>query len=112
MATETLINFGETFKNIDQINSIPIHLLTLVSMSIDGPDVSNRCFSQPALTIAQLIQTNFRKNRKNEKHNIRKILEYKETPVALCSAVKIYGTFRSKSVIDHFFNLGLCLSSD
>ena len=97
MATETSINFGETFKNIDQINSIPIHLLTLVSMLTDGPGVSNRRFSQPALTIAQLIQTNFRKSRKNEKHNIRKILKYKETPVALHSTLKIYGTFRSKS---------------
>ena len=112
MATETSNNFDETFKNIDQINSIPIHLLTLVSMLTDGPRVSNRRFSQPALTIAQLIQTNFRRNRKNEKHNIRKILKYRKTPVALYSALKIYGTFRSKSVIDHFFNLGLCLSSD
>ena len=65
MATETSINFGETFKNIDQINSIPIHLLTLVSMLTDGQGVSNRRFSQPALTIAELIQTNFRINRKN-----------------------------------------------
>ena len=26
--------------------------------------------------------------------------------------MKIYRTFRSKAVIDHFFNLGLCLSFD
>ena len=55
MMTETSNNFDETFKNIDQIISIPIHLLTLVSMLIDGPGVSNRHFSQPALTITQLI---------------------------------------------------------
>ena len=72
MMTETSNNFDENFKNIDQTNSIPIHLLTLVSMSIDGPDVSNRRFSQPALTIAQLIQTNVRKNRKNDVHDKRK----------------------------------------
>ena len=77
-------------NNIEQVNSVPIHLLTLVSMSIDGPGVSNR---QPALTIAQLLQTNFRKSKK-------------ETPVAL------FSTFRSKTVINHFFNLGLYLSYD
>ena len=55
MMTETSNNFDETFKNIDQIISIPILLLTLVSMLIDGPSVSNRHFSQPALTITQLI---------------------------------------------------------
>ena len=26
--------------------------------------------------------------------------------------LKIYGTFRSKTVTDHFFNIGLCLSYD
>ena len=31
-----------TMNNIEQVNSIPIHLLTLVSMLIDGPRVSNR----------------------------------------------------------------------
>ena len=45
--------------NIEQVNSIPIHLLTLVSMLIDGPGVSNHQSSQLSLTIAQLIQKNF-----------------------------------------------------
>ena len=45
----------DTMNNIEQVNSIPIHLLTLVSMLIDGPGVSNRHFSQTALTIGQLI---------------------------------------------------------
>ena len=103
MMTETLKYFDETFKNIDQINSVPIYLLTLVSMLTDGPGVPNRRFSQPALTIAQLIQTNFRKNRENEVYDIRKILKYRKTPVALYSTLKIYGTFRFKSMIDHFF---------
>ena len=75
MMTETSNNVDETFKNIDQINSITIHLLILVSMLIDGPGVSTRRFSQSALTIAQLIQTNFPKNRKNEVHDMRKTLK-------------------------------------
>ena len=56
----------DTMNNIDQVNSIPIHLVTLVRMLIDVPGVSNRQFSQPALTIAQLIQTKFRKNRNTD----------------------------------------------
>ena len=98
--------------NIEQANSIPIHLLTLVSMLIDGPGVSNHQFSQPSLTIAQLIQSNFRKNKNHDIRQSCKILKKKETPVTLYSTLKIYGTFRSKTVIDHFFNIGLCLSYD
>ena len=45
----------DAMNNIEQVNSIPIHLLTLVSMLIDGSGVSNWQFSQHALTIAQLI---------------------------------------------------------
>ena len=78
--------------NIKQVNSIPIHLLTLVSMWIDGPGVSSHQFSQPSLTIAQLIQTNFRKNKNHDIRQSRKILKKKETPVALYSTFKIYGT--------------------
>ena len=78
--------------NIEQVNSIPIHLLTLVSMLIDGPGVSNHQFLQPSLTIAQLIQTNFRKNKNHDIRQSRKILKKKETPVALYSTLKIYGT--------------------
>ena len=102
----------DTMNKIDQVNSMPIHLLTLVSILIDGLGVSNRQFSQPALTMAQLIQTNFHKNKNHDTQQSRKILKKKETPVALYSTLNIYGTFRSKTVIDNFFNLGLRLSYD
>ena len=49
--------------NIEQVNSIPIHLFTLVSMLIDRPVVSNHQLSQPSLTTSQLIQTNFVKTK-------------------------------------------------
>ena len=52
--------------NIEQVNSIPIHLFTLVSMLIDRPGVSNHQYSQPSLTTSQLIQTNFRKNKNHD----------------------------------------------
>ena len=56
MMAKTLNNLDDhTMNNIEQVNSIPIHLLTLVSHLIDGASVSNRQFSQPALSIVQLI---------------------------------------------------------
>ena len=103
---------GDTMDNIDQVNSIPIHMLTLVSMLIDGPGLSNRQFSQLALIIAQIIKTNFRKSKNHDMQQSWKILKKKETPVALYLTLKIYGTFISKTVIDNFFNLVLCLSYD
>ena len=67
MMAKTSSNLDDdTMNKIDQVNSIPIHLVTLVRMLIDVPGVSNRQFSQPALTIAQLIQTKFRKNRNTD----------------------------------------------
>ena len=45
----------DTMNNIEQVNSIPIHLLTLVSMLIAGPGVSNRQSSQPALPHQQQL---------------------------------------------------------
>lgn len=74
--------------------------------------VSNWQFSQSALTTAQLIQTKLRKNKNHDIQQSHKILKKKENPVALYSTLKINGTFRSKTVIDHFFKLGLCLSYD
>ena len=54
-------------------------------MLIDGPGVSDRQFSQPALTIAQSIQRNFRKNNNHDIQQSRKILKKKETPIAVYS---------------------------
>ena len=60
-------------SNIAQIKSIPFHLPTLVNMLIVRPVVSNRQFLQPALIIAQLIQTIFRKNKNHGIQQIPKV---------------------------------------
>ena len=61
MMTSTSNTLKNSFVENFQEESTPVHLLTLVRMLIDGPGVTNKTFSQPALTIAQFIQTNFRK---------------------------------------------------
>ena len=71
MMAKTLNNLNDdTINNIEQVNSISIHLLTLVSMLVDGQGIL-----QPALTIAQLIQTNFGKNKNHDFQQSGKIVQ-------------------------------------
>ena len=73
MMAKTLNNLNDdTINNIELVNSISIHLLTLVSMLVDGQGIL-----QPALTIAQLIQTNFGKNKNYDKQQSGKIKKKK-----------------------------------
>ena len=107
MMASTSNTFKNSFvENFQEESSPPVHLLTLVSMLIDGPGVTNKTFSQTALTIAQLIQTNFRKNRDNKLNINRRIMQERETPAIIYSTLKRYGTIRSKTLINHFFSLG------
>ena len=36
----------------------------------------------------------------------------RETPIVIYNSLKLYGTVRSKSLIDNLFHLGLCISND
>ena len=49
----------DTMNNIEQVNSVPIYLLTLVTILIDGPGVSNRQSAQPELTKLNLFKQTF-----------------------------------------------------
>ena len=69
-------SFVENFQE----ESTPVHLLSMV---IDGPGVTNKTFSQPALTIPQLIQTKFRKIRDNELNINRRIMKEREAPAII-----------------------------
>ena len=58
--------FDGTFKASSQLNSIPVQLLELVRMILDGLNIAtqlNNC-SQEALSIAQLLQYNVAQRRK------------------------------------------------
>ena len=105
-------SFNGSFTSNCQDKSIPRKLVTLVSLIIDGRGVENTEYSQQALTIAQLIQTNFHKREKTDTTTHRRLVKHRETAAALYVALKIYSTVRSKDLIDHFFNIGLCVSYD
>ena len=59
-------SFHCNFENSCQLSSIPIELVTLISMLIDGASVSNEKFSQPALTCTQQHMYNFHLNQKRK----------------------------------------------
>ena len=64
-------SFEVKFRKNCQRSSVPIELLTLVSILIDGMDISNELFSQPALTCTRQIMFNFKSgNRKSTKKQI------------------------------------------
>ena len=68
-----------------QAKSTLAHLSTLVSMLIDGPEVTSKKFSQQILPIPQLIQTNFRENRDNELIVNRRSMKEREIPAIIYS---------------------------
>ena len=56
---------NETFIENCQVTSVPIELLTLVSLLIDGSNIDISNFRQPFLTVSQLILTNFKQSYHN-----------------------------------------------
>ena len=65
--------FEGTFSDDSQQNGIHIRLLSLCSMLIDGFNPKDKGFSQPALTVSQLIMHEYRKKINGEpKYNTKK----------------------------------------
>ena len=56
----TKTTFNGEFTSDSQI-SVPIQLLSLISMVIDGTNISYKGFSQASLTASQIVVYNFRK---------------------------------------------------
>ena len=102
--------FEGTFDIDSQVKSIPIQLLTVVSMLIDGPYISSRV-SQPSLTVSQLIFSSFKQNNKcdNPALNPRENRDH-ETPVKIYTGLKLYATIRSSTIIDWLFSIGITIS--
>ena len=53
--------FEGYFLNDSQTNSVPIQLLSFISVLVDGTNITNKGFSQAAQTCSQIIMYNFRK---------------------------------------------------
>ena len=69
----------------------------MISTLVEGLG-THKVFSQKSLIILKCMPENRRKKR--------------ETPVLVYNSLKLYGTVRSKGIIDNIFHLGLCVSYD
>ena len=108
--------FNGSFSNFSQFSSVPLPLLHLISMLINGFCPTDNNFTQESLSIAQIIMWNFRKsgNKKADGQLVKRCYHEKtrETPMMIYIGLKIYSTSRSRNLIDMLFNLGLCISYD
>ena len=88
------------------MKSIPIRLLTLINLLIDGTCEGD--VTQSPLTCSQIImytcQIKKRRVLKTGYH-----MKKRETPVVIYTSLKIYSTVRSRTLIDHFFSIGICI---
>ena len=104
-------SFSATLNENDQVETVSPHLLNLTSMLIDGQvNLEGKC-SQPALTVAQIITFNIRLEKSKQPCSTRHAhKKERETPAVIYISLKIYATVRSRSIIDHLFQLGMCVS--
>ena len=111
-------NFKGTFPLDYQEMCVPDYLKALVDMILGGPSIKKKVAeddsSQKAcLTIAQLLAFN-RTKRASEGNpsSYSRHSREREYPLPIYVALKVHGETRKKSLIDAFFNLGLCISYD
>ena len=103
--------FDGTFLQDCQVMPVPLELLTLVNLFIDGPNTGISNFSQPSLTDSQLILSNFKQkyhSATNPKYwqSNRQV----ETPIQIYPSLEPYSIIRSKNLIDQLFKLDICSS--
>ena len=103
--------FDGSSKNECQKDYVPIELLVLMSMLIDGVSIENQDFSQGTFTMSQLVMYNFgnRKIVADRKYSNKRHPRHLETPLPTYISLKIYATIRSKTLIDSLLSLGICL---
>ena len=102
--------FVGSFKKDSQADSVPIELMTLMSMLVDGTTTENNVLSQGALTSAQVVLYNFRKKSVKMKTGNRRHAKSHETPLVIYNSLKLYSETRSKTAIDDLHALGLGIS--
>jgi len=93
-----------------QSRSVPVTLKTLISMILNGSNVTEqeKTESQACLTICQTVVFNAKKSARASKHTRHTLA--REPPLALYLGLDIRATTRSKKLIDHLNHLGLPVS--
>ena len=86
-------------------------------MIMAGPNIKSQNLqdadgASAALTLAQLLVFNSVKTSRSEKTTTTRHSSSRETPVPIYIAMVTHAETRKKTLIDKFYNLGLCISYD
>ena len=111
--------FDGFFTSECQRDSVSSSLLAPVNMIQDGPNIkhptqlASNVSTTAALLMSQLVVFNSAKQSRNSKPsvNVRHDPDH-ETPLLLYLELKVHAVARSKTLLDTFFHLGLCVSYD
>ena len=107
--------FDGAFDKKCQENSVPSQLLIFLSLLLEkGGNFSHTGnFSQPVLSIAQLITSNFKYKKNGKTCKVNQHLKFSkrhETPLLRFLGLNIHNKTRDKSLIIELHRLGLSIS--
>lgn len=108
---KTSFKFQGNFSEEDQMSCIPQSLLCFLKLILDGSknESNSTGRDQAAKYIAQIIMFNTI-DRANENSKFSRYNASKEQPLPIYLAFKLHSVTRKRDLIDHFHDLGLCIS--
>ena len=110
------MGFNGPFDARCQEESVPVSLLALVSMVLNGPNIESQSScstgSQHALTLSQLLLYNSSKRHRNEPTDSFRHNQERETPVPIYIGMMVHSKTRKRELVDILFSLGLSISYD
>ncbi len=105
--------FSGSFDAHSQEKSEPVSLLELVSMVLNGTNITTQLSSasmpQPAITLSQLLMYNCSTHQSKAATTARHS-QQRETPLAIYLATMIHTKTRKRALVDILFSLGLFLT--
>ena len=104
-------NFSGSFSPDCQESAVPQSLLTLVNMLLYGFELNSNAYSQPALSLSQLIMFNCI-NRSKENAKSLHHSKSRETPLPAYLGMMVHCQTRKRDLVDKLFQLGLSVSYD
>ena len=115
---KTQRSFNGTFSPKCQEESLPTSLLTLINLILVGSNIQKHSTTEDvtkasSLAISQLLIFNsVKRSRDKNTAIVSRHIRERECPLPIYLALKIHGETRKRSLVDAFFNIGLCISYD
>jgi hypothetical protein len=110
-------HFNGSFGPKCQEGSVPVSLLALVAMVLNGPNIKTQSPSsampQPVLTISQLLMHNsLVRHREHQPTSTTRHSQERETPLPIYLGVMVHTKTRKRELVDNLYELGLSISYD